>query len=394
MIPLSEIQQSLHQFEIDGWLLFDFRGNNELARRVLQIPHDVHTSRRWAYFIPQTGEPRKLCHRIESNVLDHLPGEKSLYLTWQTFEEGVRSLIAGHERLAMEYSPKGQNPYVSRVDAGTVELVKSVGGHVVSSGDLIQQFEATLSDHEINQHFEASKHTHEAFERVWAFLQEATRSDGTTDEMQTQQVILDHFKNNGLVTYHPPIVAVNSNSGNPHYETGSGENTTIKAGDFVLVDLWAKLDNPHGIYSDLTRVAFLGEKPSARHQEIFSIVAAGRDAAIQHVQNAFEANFPTAGWQVDRAARDVIEAAGFGDFFVHRTGHSIGQETHGNGAHMDDLETHETRRLLPCTLFSIEPGIYLPEFGVRSEVNVLVDAKSKVHVTGGEIQHEIRCLPA
>ncbi len=389
MFDLSAIQDAIRRFDLDGWLLYDFRGSNILAQRILDLDEDAIGSRRLLYSIPAHAEPRKLVHRIESGALDHLPGEKTVYLKWQEWEAGIEQLVAGMQRVAMEYSPRNANPYISRVDAGTVELVRSLGVEVVPSGDLIQMFEATWDDDQWQMHLEAARHTDSAFERAWTFIAERVRADGSVEETDVRDQIMTHFSEHGLVTEHPPTVAVGPHSGNPHYETGSGTETALRAGGFVLIDLWAKLDRPRSGYSDLTRVGFVGEDVPQRFVEIFRIVAAARDAAIDCVRREFADDRILQGWKVDRAARRVIEEAGYAEHFVHRTGHSIGQETHGNGANMDDLETHEQRRVMRRTCFSIEPGIYLAEFGIRSEVNVFVDAAGEVHVTGGERQTSI-----
>jgi Xaa-Pro aminopeptidase len=346
-------------------------------------------SRRWFYFIPARGEPRKLVHRIEPHALDGVPGPHQLYLRWQELEAGVAGLVAGCRRVAMEYVPRNANPYVSRVDAGTVELVRSCGVEIVPSGDLVQLFEACWSDEQWAMHLDAARHTRSAFDAAFAFIAQRVRGGGSVSETQVQQRILQHFAEHGLITDHPPICGVGPHSGDPHYAPGPGSDSLIREGDFVLIDLWAKLDKPNSVYSDLTWTCFVGKEVPARYTQIFQIVAAARDAAIARVRSAFQKKEPLQGWQVDRAAREVIERAGYGDAFCHRTGHSIGQETHGNGANMDDLETHEQRRVLPRSCFSIEPGIYLPEFGVRSEVNVFVDGQEQVHVTGGEPQKAI-----
>jgi Xaa-Pro dipeptidase len=390
MFDLAAVQTALRDLGLDGWLLYDFRGLNVLARRVLAVPADAILTRRWFYFIPAQGEPRKLLHRIEPHALDHLPGAARSYLRWQELEAGVAALTAGARRVAMEYVPRNANPYVSRVDAGTVELVRANGVEVVSSGDLVQLFEACWDDEQWAMHLEAAKHTRSAYDAAFAFIAERVRRDGGVRETVVQQRILDHFTEHGLVTDHPPIVGVGPHSGDPHYAPAAGPNdTAMKEGDFVLIDLWAKLDKPRAVFSDLTRVGFIGKEVPARYEEIFQIVARARDAAIRRVRTAYDKGELLQGWQVDRAAREVIERAGYGEAFCHRTGHSIGQETHGNGANMDDLETHEERQVLPRTCFSIEPGIYLPEFGVRSEVNVFIDGARKVHVTGGDPQTEV-----
>lgn len=385
MTDIASIQQSLRQLGLDGWLLYDFRGQNTLARNIVGMGDGLLT-RRWFYFIPAQGEPRKLVHRIENGALDHLPGSKAVYLRWQELEQQVATLVRGAGRVAMEYVPRNANPYVSRVDAGTVELVRACGVEVVPSGDLIQLYEAAWDDQQWAMHQEAARHTDAAYNVAWDLIRQRTRNGGSVTEREVQEAIVHYFTEHDMVTHHAPIVGVNEHSGDPHYESG---DAPIRQGDFVLVDLWAKLDRPRAVYSDLTRVAFVGQDVPDRIVEVFNIVAAARDAAIARVKDAFARGEALHGWQVDRAARDVIEKAGYGDSFIHRTGHSIGEDTHGNGANMDDLETHDERRVLPRTCFSIEPGIYLPEFGVRSEVNVFIDASGGVHVTGGELQREV-----
>jgi Xaa-Pro aminopeptidase len=389
MFDLQAVQAALQQFGIDGWLLYDFRGLNVLARRVVGLDGGAIMSRRWFYFVPAQGEPKKLNHRIEPHALRHLPGSGQLYLRWQELEDGVADLVKGARRVAMEYVPRNANPYVSRVDAGTIELVKAQGVEVVPSGDLIQLFEACWDDEQWAMHQEAARHTRSAYDAAWDFIAARIRARGSVRETEVQKCILDHFAAHGLVADHPPICAVNAHSGDPHYEPGNPDDGEIRKGDFVLVDLWAKLNKPRSVYSDLTWTAFVGEAVPERYTKVFQIVARARDAAIALVRDSFQMGQTLQGWQVDQAARDVIEAGGYGTAFCHRTGHSIGQETHGNGANMDNLETHEERTVLPRTCFSVEPGIYLPEFGVRSEVNVFVDKGGQVHVTGGIPQTEI-----
>jgi Xaa-Pro aminopeptidase len=389
MFDLSSVQAALQAARLDGWLLYDFRGLNVLARRVLDISADAILTRRWFYFVPAQGEPRKLVHQIEPHALDGLPGPAQRYLRWQELEAGVKALLTGCQRVAMEYVPRNANPYVSRVDAGTVELVCSFGVEVVSSGDLVQQFEACWDDAQWVMHLEAARHTRSAYDVAFAFIAERVRSGGSVRETEVQARIMDHFAAHKLVTDHPPIVAVGPHSGDPHYAPGAQSDAPIRQGDFVLIDLWAKLDRPRSVYSDLTWTGFVGTEVPAKFETIFQIVARARDAAIQRVRSAFPNGPALRGWEVDQAARDVIEQAGHGAAFCHRTGHSIGQETHGNGANMDNLETHEERQVLPRTCFSVEPGIYLPEFGVRSEVDVFIDGQRQVHVTGGAPQTSV-----
>jgi Xaa-Pro aminopeptidase len=292
----------------------------------------------------------------------------------------------------MEYVPRNANPYVSRVDAGTIELVRSFSVDIVPSGDLIQLFEACWSDDQWAMHLEAAKHTRSAYDVAFSFIADQVGKNGSVHEMAVQQRIMDHFAANHLVTDHPPIVGVGPHSGDPHYSPGPGPEGIIKKSDFVLIDLWAKLDKPNSVYSDLTRTCFVGSEVPEKYKKVFGIVAAARDAAIEKVQHAFAKKQTLQGWEVDDAARAVIETAGYGEAFCHRTGHSIGQETHGNGANMDNLETHDQRRVLPRTCFSIEPGIYLKDFGIRSEVNIFIDKNEQVHVTGGTPQTEIAAL--
>jgi Xaa-Pro dipeptidase len=383
MFDLSAIQDALRRFGFDGWLLAEFRGSNVLARRVLGLDGKALTSRRLFYFIPANGPPLKLVHRIERGVLDHLPGEKIVYLRWMELEEGIKTLVSGTNVLAMEYSPRNANPYVSKVDAGTYQLVSSMGPWIVSSGDLIQLFEATWDEDQWRMHLEAETITTSAYDMAWSLIAERTRRGGTIGEAEVQAAIMEFFRSHGATSDHGPIVGVGPHSGDPHYEPNAANDTPIKQGDFVLIDLWAKLDKPRAVYSDLTRVGFVGASVPQKYQDIFDIVANARDAAIALVKEAFAQRRPLHGWEVDDAARQVITDGGFGEFFVHRTGHSIGQETHGNGANMDDLETHDERLVLPRTCFSVEPGIYRDAFGVRSEINVYIDAAGTVHVTGG-----------
>jgi len=389
MFELKKVQAALDQFSLDGWLFYDFRGNNVLTRRILDIPDEAMGTRRFFYFVPRLGQPVKLVHRIESEALDHLPGEKIVYLKWQELEAGIETILRDSNSVAMEYSPRNANPYISRVDAGTVELVRESVDSIVPSGDLVQLFEAVWDAGQWDLHQRAGVETDKAFEIAWKFIADQIREQGSVEESAVSDVIMEHFHQSGLTTYHPPIVAREANSGDPHYETGTGSDTTIRESDFVLIDLWAKLDVPRGVYSDMTRVGFAGQNVPETYTKIFQIVSEARDAAISLVENAFESGRSLQGWEVDQACRDVIEEAGYGSYFVHRTGHSIGQETHGNGANMDNLETHEERLVLPQTCFSIEPGIYLPEFGVRSEINIFVDEDHQVHVTAGKRQTEI-----
>jgi Xaa-Pro aminopeptidase len=391
MFDLTAIQKALTDFGLDGWILYDFRGSNLLARRVIDLEGTRPGSRRFFYIVPAQGEPTRVVHKIEPAALDHLPGKKVAYSRWQELQEALTAPLSGMRRAAMEYSTGLSNPYVSRVDAGTVEAVRQLGVEVVSSGDLVQLFEATWDEEQWQMHLEADRGTRAAYDVAWGLIANRVRSGQEVTERQVQAAILDHFKAHNLTTYSPPSVCVGPHSGDPHFENRPDNDTPIREGDYILIDLWAKVDRPRAVYSDLTRCGFVGTEAPAQYDDIFRIVARARDAAIALVRDAFAQGRPLRGYEVDDAARGVIEAAGFGDRFVHRTGHNIGQEVHGNGAHMDNLETHEERRVLPRTCFSIEPGIYQAAFGARSEVDVFVDAEGQVHVTGGPLQE--RLLP-
>jgi len=392
VFDLEAVQAAVRAAGLDGWLLYDFRGSNVLAQRVCDLEANK-LSRRWFYYVPADGLPLKLVHAIEPAALDHLPGTtKTVYRRWQDLETGVGELVIGAKRVAMEYSPRNANPYIGRADAGTVELVKSYRVEIVPSGDLIQQFEATWDADQEKSHFEAAGHCRDAYDVAFDFIASEIRARGSVTEAAVQARIMSHFADRGMVTYSPPIVGVGPHSGDPHYETTAASNAPVVPGSWVLIDLWAKMNRPRAVYADYTRVAYVGADVPEQYVTVFNIVAAGRDAGIAKVKAAFAAGEPLLGWEVDAATREVIEKAGYGDQFTHRTGHNIGQEVHGNGAHMDGLETREDRRVIPRTCFSIEPGIYLQEFGVRSEVDVYVDAAGSVHVTGGEPQTAVHTI--
>jgi len=386
MFDLRSVQEALREAGLDGWLLYDFHGSNRLALRALDMDGRKPGSRRFFYMVQAEGTPIKLVHRVESGALDHLPGEKRVYLRWQELEEGVAALVAGQGRLAMEYSPRNANPYISRVDAGTIELVRSLGVEVVPSGDLIQRFEAIWDDDQWTMHQKAAEVCRSAYDVAFGLIADRARGGGSVMETEVQAAILAHFRAHGVVTDGPPIVGVGPHSGDPHYETSPATDTPVREGDFVLIDLWGKLDRPRAVYADYTRVGFVGREVPEKYESLFGVAVRARDAGLDLVREAFAAARPLRGGEVDDATRAVIEEAGYGPYFTHRTGHNIGQDDHGNGAHLDNLETRDDRLLIPRTCFSIEPGIYLPGFGVRTEIDVFIDAGGQVHVTGGEPQ--------
>ncbi len=379
---LSEIQDALRREEVDGWLFYDFRGSDPLAYRILGLDARQISTRRWCYFIPSHGDPVGIVSSVEPHRLDRLPGLKRVFLSWQQLHTALADTLRGAQRVAMQYSPGNAIPYVSRVDAGAVELVRQCGVEVVSSADLVQRFEAVWSTAQWQSHLRAAAVVRKTVDEAFAYI----RQNPPVSEYAVQQLILQRFAAGGLVANHPPIVAINAHSADPHFEP-TPDSGVIRPGDFVLIDLWAK--EPDGVYADYTWTGFMGNEIPVRYQEIFTLVRDARDAAIAFVKERVSKAQTFYGYEVDAAARNVITDAGYGKYFVHRTGHSIGDEVHGNGANMDGLETQDERRVLPGTCFSIEPGVYLPgEFGVRSEVNVYVTEREAI-VTGTPMQTEL-----
>ena len=383
---LQEIQAELKAQKIDGWLFYDHHRRDPIALRILGSREGMNT-RRWFYLIPARGEPRKLVHRIESTALDHLPGTKVVYSSRQELESGLKKILGRTGTLAMQYSPRNEIFYVSMVDAGTVELVRSLKRRVVTSADLVQKFEASWTPEQVESHRAAGrlvdKITQDAFRRAADHVREGR----PLTEFDLVQWMLGEFRANGLETEDGPNASVGPSSGDPHYEPRAGTSRTIRAGELLLLDVWAKLAQPGSVYYDITWMGFLGAEVPARYGKLFSIAREARDAAVAFVQKNVRAGRPIAGFEVDRVARGIIRKAGYGKNFVHRTGHSIGRDVHGAGANMDDLEIHDVRRILPHTCFSIEPGIYFPTFGIRTEVNVYVDDHDAG--TTGAVQQEI-----
>lgn len=380
MPQIAAIQAELRSERLDGWLFYDFHHRDPIGARVLGLNGGIG-SRRWFYLIPKQGQPRKLVHRIESGALDTLPGKKLIYASLGELKKNLARVLAGCEKVAMQYSPRNAIPYVSMVDAGTVELVRAQGCRVVSSADLVQKFEACWSAEQYRSHLEAGRLIHGVIEGAFARAASRARARSVLTEYDLQQWMLQKFRAAGVVSDDPPIVAVGPHAGDPHYEPSAARSSRIRAGDLLLLDVWGKMDRPGSVYYDVTWVGYLGAKVPEKYARVFAVVAEARDQAIRFVKQSLAAGRVVRGWQVDRAAREVIDNAGYGKYFVHRTGHSIGQEVHGAGANMDGLETHDDRRVLPRTCFSIEPGIYLPDFGVRSEVNVYIDG-NEARVTG------------
>jgi Xaa-Pro aminopeptidase len=405
MIPLMAATGSVHtrvddiqraireQPGLDGWLFYDFRHSDLLSYGVLRLDVHAHVTRRWYYWVPAKGTPAKLVHAIESHVLDSLPGTCHCYVSWRNRHATLQHILLGAKRVAMQYSPCNAIPYVARVDAGTIDLVRSFGIEVVTSADLVQQFEAVWNETQLQSHCMAAAALRRIVDEAFGHVGRMVAQGKAFGEYDLQQFILSRFHQYGLVTSSPPIAAVNDHSADPHYSPTKESSRPIRSGGLVLIDLWAKQPDPDAVYADITWTGYVGGPVPDRHRQIFDIVRSARDAALAFVQRRIhERNFPC-GWEVDDVCRQVIEKAGYGERFIHRTGHSIGVEVHGNGANIDNLETQDSRRLMPHTGFSIEPGIYLPgEFGVRSELDVYLSSHEAV-VYGLPLQTEIVPIP-
>jgi Xaa-Pro dipeptidase len=388
-LPIPAVQQALKKDGLDGWLLYDFHGSNPIARRLTDLTSSSKMStRRWYYLVPSEGAPRGLVHAIERHNLDALPGEKQPYAGREQLAAGLKSLLRGMKRVAMEYSPGNAIPYVSRVDAGTVEAVRELGVDVVSSGDLIQRFEAVWSEEALATHRAASERLYRIKDRAFELIRD--RAGHGLNEYEVQQAMVQWFADEGLVSESAPCVSAQENAGNPHYQPTAKAHRLINVGEMVLLDLWGKLAKPGAVFADITWMGFTGASVPEKYAKAFAAARAGRDAGVELVKSAAREGRELRGYEVDRATRDVIDRAGYGQQFIHRTGHSLGEEVHGNGVHMDDYETHDERRLIPGTGFTIEPGIYTPEFGVRTEINMFVGEHS-AEVTG-PMQSEIVTL--
>jgi Xaa-Pro dipeptidase len=381
VLPVPKIQRALAIEQLDGWLLYDFHGSNPIAVKLAGLAGSGKmTSRRWYYFIPASGKPKKVVHAIEPYVLDALPGDRVTYAGRRQLEQSVTDVLRGCKVIAMEYSQECGIPYLSRVDAGTVDFLRRIGMRVISSGDLVQRFEAIWDEAAIATHRAASERLYKIKDRTFEYLGAKLSAGETPTEYEVQQCMVRWFKDEGLVSDSAPIVAAQENTGNPHYAPDADRSRPIRPRELVLLDLWGKLDQPSSVYADITWTGFGGDPPP-EIAKAFGVIVAGRDAAVARVQTASRTNSELHGWEVDRATRDVITAAGYGDYFIHRTGHSLGEEVHGNGVHMDDYETHDDRMLIPGTGFTIEPGIYTNHFGLRTEINMVVGEHS-AEVTG------------
>lgn len=381
-LDIGAVQQALKAEGLDAWLLYDFHGSNPVSYRLAGMGGAGHlATRRWFYLIPQSGEPLALVHAIERHNLDHLPGSKTIYAGREQLRAGLATILNGRRRVAMEYSPNCNIPYVSRVDAGTIELIRSMGVEVCSSGDLIQQFEARWSDAAIDTHRRAAEKLYRIKDQAFEEVARRVRDGVATTEYDIQQKMVGWFNEEGLVADSAPCVSAQENAGNPHYLATAADHRVIHKNELVLLDLWGKLREPGAVYADITWIGFTGPSVPDKMAQAFDAICRARDAAVSTVQDAARAGRDVRGFEADKAARRVLIDAGYEDAILHRTGHSLGENVHGNGAHLDDYETHDERRLIPGSGFTIEPGLYFKDFGVRTEINMVWTADGP-EVTG------------
>jgi len=388
---IADIQRDLRVAKLDGWLFYDFRGRDPIAQRILDLPEGMRT-RRWFYFVPAKGTPKKLVHKIEAQSLAALPGDTLYYAGQDELRKNVGKMLGRAKNVAMQYSPKNAIPYVAMVDAGTVELVRGSGVKVVSSADLVQKYEACWSDEQLESHRAAGVAIDRIAREAFQYAAKNVREKKAITEYDLKVWILKEFENAGIWAEEGPDIAVNANASDPHYGPTAESAAPIRQGDLLLLDIWGKRKTPGSVYYDITWMGYLGAEVPEKYAKVFRVVREARDKAVDLILKNIAAGKPLQGWQVDKAARSIIEKAGYGKYFFHRTGHSIGEKVHGNGANMDGLETHDVRHLIPRTCNSIEPGVYLPEFGIRSEVNVYID-EHEARVTGA-VQKEILPLLA
>ncbi|MBP1636517.1 MAG: Peptidase [Acidobacteria bacterium] len=390
MPDIARIQGELRAAGVDGWLLYDFHNRDAIAYHVLGMDYGKFTSRRWFYWIPADGEPVRLAHKVESTKLDKLPGAKRLYLSWRELHASLKAILGGARKVAMQYSPSANIPYVSVVDGGTIDLIRSLGYEVVSSAGLVQTFQAVLDEAAYQSHLAAGERVQRIKDEAFALIGDALRGSGGLTQYDVQQFIVRRFGEEGLTCKGEyPIVGTNEQPADPHFEPTPENARPIRRGDTILIDLWAKLDQPGAIFYDITWCGFAGSTPPAKYVEIFNVVRDARQAALDFIRARFAAGRALHGWEVDDACRKVVEDAGYGPYFIHRTGHSIGEEVHGNGVNIDNLETRDDRALVPGICFSIEPGIYLAgEMAARSEINVFITPSGQVDVAG-EMQREL-----
>jgi len=388
---ITGMQSDLRAAKVDGWLFYDFRGRDPIAHRILKLPTGMRT-RRWFYFVPAKGTPKKLVHKIETASLESLPGETLYYAGQEELRKNLKKMLGRAKTVAMQYSPKNEIPYVAMVDAGTIELVRGAGAKVVSSADLVQKYEACWSAAQLESHLSAGVAIDRIVREAFQYAAKRVRGKQALTEYDLKVWIQKEFEVAGITTEEGPDVAVGANASDPHYGPTAEKAAAIREGDFLLLDVWGKKKAPGSVYYDITWVGYLGARVPEKYAKVFRVVREARDKAVELIRSSIATGKPLQGWQVDKAARGVIEKAGYGKYFFHRTGHSLGESVHGNGVNMDGLETHDVRHLIPRTCNSVEPGIYLPDFGIRSEVDVYID-EGEARVTGA-VQTEILALLA
>lgn len=389
---IEKIQARLKGQDIDGWLLYDNHGSNRFARELLEISPDIFLTRRFFYWIPKAGEPQKILHRIESESLNNLPGKRHLYLSWVELEEILEKVLKKSNRIVMEYSPRNANPNISVVDAGTIEVIRSFQVEVLSSANLLQYFTSVLNEEQIASHYKAAEVVETTLSRAWDLISDKLRQGNRITEYDVQKFIMSEFTAQNCISEEGASCSTNENSAIPHYKASKIKTREISRGDFVLIDLGCKINEPHGIYADITRVAVAGPEPTPHQQEIFQIVKEAQTKTIDYIQSRMKNKSEICGADVDDVCRDSIKKAGYGQFFTHRTGHNIDTNIHGAGVNLDNLETSDYRRILPGMCFSVEPGIYLPEeFGIRLEYNIMIGHDYSLEITGGT-EETILCL--
>ena len=390
-VDIAEIQKDLRAAKLDGWLFYDFRGRDPIAHRILGLQPGMRT-RRWFYFVPAKGTPKKLVHKIEAGSLQPLPGDTLFYASQKELHDNLKKSLGRSKKIAMQYSPKNAIPYVAMVDAGTVELIRSLGPKIVTSADLVQKYEACWSSQQLESHLAAGRAIDQIVADAFRHAAACVNQKQTLTEYDLQQWILQRFSAAGIETDEGPDIAVNANASDPHYGPSKEKSAPIREGDLLLLDVWGKLKSADSVYYDITWMGYLGATVPAKYAKVFKVLIEARDRAVDLIKSHVKAGKPLQGWQVDKVTRQVVEKAGYGKYFFHRTGHNIGTTVHGNGVNMDGLETQDERHLIPRTCNSVEPGIYLPEFGMRTEVDVYID-DHEARVTGA-VQTEILPLLA
>jgi Xaa-Pro dipeptidase len=381
----QKAQKFLQQENIDGWLLYYFDHNNPHAFNFLQLLPTSHVSRRVFYWIPMQGEPVKIVHAIEEHVLSHLPGATVVYDCLSSLDKALKSILSKAKRVAMEYSSCNSLPYISKVDAGTVEMVEKHGCNVVSSAFFLLHFTSILSLKQIKMQQEAAKFLEKAAKQIFFELERALWKGQKISEYHVQQKILEYFVKEGFFTEHAPIVAFGKNTANPHYSPHPDSCAILEANMPIMLDIFCKLDKPEAIYADITKMGYSSHGPSPEYIKVFRVAQHAQQVAYDLLCQRLQQGLSVKGYELDKNAREAIAAHNMGEYFRHRLGHNIHETLHGPGTHLDSFETFDDRPLVPSTCFSIEPGVYFPgKFGVRLEYDVLIMPDSTCSIQGGQ----------